>query len=82
MPQRFKEDLMSSGLYIVKRERLSTGQPHAANVAFNGTAQPATTPVNILFRHCAGCLNLKPNGQIQGAQKSPARIFWMHKKYM
>jgi hypothetical protein len=44
-----KAALKSSRLYIVKQDRLSTGEPDAVNVAFIGTSQQGTTPVDGLF---------------------------------
>jgi len=41
---------MSSRRYIVKQDRLSTGQPDAVNVASIGTSLQGTTPVGGFFR--------------------------------
>jgi len=73
---------MSSRLYIVKQERLSTGQPDAANVVFNGPSQPAVLPVNSLFRHSGGCIKPETERQNPGCMQNHGTCRMSSKKYM
>jgi hypothetical protein len=73
---------MPSILYIVKLEHLSTGQPGAANVAFDGPSQPAVSPVNSLFRHSGACIKPETERRNPGCMQNHCTCRMGSKKYM